>query len=150
MGSHPRHREETEAHGSAHRQGARRTRRCPASSPIPSKSRKGAPPPLLPVWLPSHGSGPGVGRALNLARLGQHRPGHDSLFPLASFRSTSLPTLPPGRFQGSRLLLCSFQDLPRPSLQQSLLTKAEVWPGVGGAGAGSQTRPRPRPFSTAQ
>lgn len=30
-------------------------------------------------WPPSHGSGPRVRRALNLACLGEHRPGHDPL-----------------------------------------------------------------------
>lgn len=42
MGSHPRHREETEAHGSAHRQGARRTRRCPASPPNSLQEQEGS------------------------------------------------------------------------------------------------------------
>lgn len=137
MGSRPRHREETEAHGSAHRQGARRTRRCPASPPIPCQSRKGAPPPLPPVWPPSHGSGPGVGRALNLSCLGQYRPGHDSLLPFTSFRSTFLPRTPSRHVSG---LLTVTLFLP------GSLTKAAVWPGVGGTGAGNQTSPRPRPL----
>lgn len=145
MGSRPRHREQTEAHGSAHGQGARMTRRCPAAPPIPSQSRKVALPPLPPVWPPSPGSGSGVGRALNLARLGQHRPGHGSLSPLTSFRSTSLPRTPSRQVPG---LLAVTLFLLGSSDAQPATVNINKGTGVARGGRGrcwklDQHRPRP-------
>lgn len=110
-------------------------------SPASSRARGGSTTP----WPPSHGSGPRVRRALNLACLREDRPGHDPLLlPLPARASPLRPTATIAQ-TCSRALSCYFV-LSRlifqgPTSSGSILTKAAVWPGVGGASAVSQAPP---------
>lgn len=121
----------------------------PCASLIPLLEKEGG---STTTRSPSHGSGPGVGRALNLAYFGQHRPDHDPLFLLTSFRPGASPPRPtPTLVQtGSRALSRYFVPscliFQGPASSGSILTKAVVWPRVGGAGAVNPAPPsRPRP-----